>query len=748
MSAVYDNWGRLVGAVLRREDFRQSALRTPSDVSLASSLPSSLSPSSSFNFISPSENHRESKLSSVGESFTYSQILQVTNNFSTENGLSGDLFYGVLEGGTKVVVKKVDLSPPQNDQFSAQQKMSFLNSEMEFYAKVSHPKFVPLLGYCVDDSNHHFLVYKYMPNKDLTACFDKETDTADCPSTLLDWSSRLKVAKGIAQALFHLHHECVPPLVHRNVEAGSILIDENYDGYLGRNTEVCTQKKDRNQSRISKLLRLPMGSKQAASDATCAYDVYCFGKVLLQLVTGMPIFTNNKNSRAPKLREDILPYITTYDKDLFLNVMNPPLAMDEHLLNELWAVAVVAKACLSSTPSKRPLMKDVLKALEISKMEDFSASVGSPSSIGQLTQVVPALEKTKISGGSESAIDGMSQMTTDAMNWTNLPIRQHLSASINEEAYRNGEIWASPNLIVFRFAELKTATKNFASDGLLGEGGFGKVYKGYLPKKYASNSDRQSLIAVKRLKPESLQGFQEWLTVITMLGKRSHPNFIKLYGYCFEDKELLLVYEYMPRGSLNNHLYGRGSVIHPLSWDIRLKILIGAARALAYLHALKREIIFRDFKAASILLDSSYNAKLSDFGLAKTVPPEHDTHVTTRVMGTYGYAAPEYLATGHLYVKSDVYGFGVVMLEVLTGLRALDVNRPSGQNFLADWIKRHLSVSRKINTIIDSRLQGKYPAQDAVKVVQLALKCLSSQPKARPSMKEVVQTLEQIESFR
>ncbi|KAK4561968.1 hypothetical protein RGQ29_004713 [Quercus rubra] len=180
----------------------------------------------------------------------------------------------------------------------------------------------------------------------------------------------------------------------------------------------------------------------------------------------------------------------------------------------------------------------------------------------------------------------------------------------------------------------------------------------------------------------------------------------------------------MQKGSLENHLFGRGSAVQPLPWDIRLKIAIGAARGLAFLHTSDKHVIYRDFKASNILLDGSYTAKIPDFGLAKLGPSASQSHVTTRVMGTYGYAAPEYVATGHLYVKSDVYGFGVFLVEILTGLRALDTNRPSGKRNLVDWVKPYLSERRKLKQIMDSRLEGKYPSKAVFHISQLALSVL------------------------
>ncbi|CAL9112723.1 unnamed protein product [Musa textilis] len=323
------------------------------------------------------------------------------------------------------------------------------------------------------------------------------------------------------------------------------------------------------------------------------------------------------------------------------------------------------------------------------------------------------------------------------------------SASI-DEVFPDARILEAPNLRIFSFAELRTATRNFKPEMVLGEGGFGRVYKGCMEEKTLNpaKSGVGMVVAVKKLNPESMQGLEEWQSEVNFLGRLSHPSLVKLMGYCWEEKELLLVYEYMPKGSLENHLFRRGAAFEPLSWSIRLKIAIGAARGLAFLHSSEKQVIYRDFKASNILLDANYNAKLSDFGLAKHGPTGSDSHVTTRVMGTYGYAAPEYVATGHLYVKSDVYGFGVVLLEMLSGQRTLDPNRPSGQHNLVDWARPMLADRRKLARLMDPRLEGQYSSKGALQAAQLTLRCLAGDPKSRPSMKEVVETLEHVEAIK
>ncbi|KAK6941692.1 Protein kinase domain [Dillenia turbinata] len=257
-------------------------------------------------------------------------------------------------------------------------------------------------------------------------------------------------------------------------------------------------------------------------------------------------------------------------------------------------------------------------------------------------------------------------------------------------------------LLQFTFQELKSATGNFRPDSILGEGGFGYVFKGWIEENGTAPAKPGSgiTVAVKSLKPDGLQGHREWVV---------------------------------------SRLFALGTI--PLPWSNRIKIALGAAKGLAFLHGGPEPVIYRDFKTSNILLDSEYNAKLSDFGLAKAGPQGDKTHVSTRVVGTYGYAAPEYVMTGHLTSKSDVYGFGVVLLEILTGRRSMDKKRPSREQNLVAWGRPYLTEKRKLYQLVDPRLELNYSIKGVQKVAQLASICLSRDPKSRPAMEEVVKVL-------
>ncbi|KAI8014772.1 putative LRR receptor-like serine/threonine-protein kinase [Camellia lanceoleosa] len=303
-----------------------------------------------------------SKLSSLGEAFTYQQILQATDNFNDVNlrkhGHSGDLFQGMFEDGIRVVIKKIDLPSVKKEAYM---------KELNFFSKISHTRLVPLLGHCLENENEKYLVYKYMPNGDLSSSLYRKTNSEDGSLQSLDWITRLKIAIGAAEGLSYLHHECSPALVHRDVQASSILLDDKFEVRLGSLSEVCAQEGENHQSKITRLLRLPSTCEQGtfgSPSATCAYDVYCFGKVLLELVTGKLGISASSEAKMKDWLEEALPYISIYDKELVTNIVDPSLIVDEDLLEEVWAMAIVARSCLNPKPSRRPLMRYILKALE------------------------------------------------------------------------------------------------------------------------------------------------------------------------------------------------------------------------------------------------------------------------------------------------------------------------------------------------------------------------------------------------
>ncbi|XP_030490595.2 receptor-like serine/threonine-protein kinase ALE2 isoform X1 [Cannabis sativa] len=287
---------------------------------------------------------------------------------------------------------------------------------------------------------------------------------------------------------------------------------------------------------------------------------------------------------------------------------------------------------------------------------------------------------------------------------------------------------------IFSLNEMERATNSFDASRILGEGGFGLVYNGTL--------DDGRKVAVKVLKRDNHHGGQEFLAEVEMLSRLHHRNLVKLIGICTEDQTRCLVYELVPNGSVESHLHGVDKESDPLDWDARMKIALGAARGLAYLHEDSNpRVIHRDFKSSNILLEHDFTPKVSDFGLARAAL-EGNRHISTHVMGTFGYLAPEYAMTGHLLVKSDVYSYGVVLLELLTGRKPVDLSQPPGQENLVAWARPLLTSKEGLETIIDPGIQSEMISLDSVsKVAAIASMCVQPEVSHRPFMGEVVQAL-------
>ncbi|RCV15653.1 hypothetical protein SETIT_3G074400v2 [Setaria italica] len=290
---------------------------------------------------------------------------------------------------------------------------------------------------------------------------------------------------------------------------------------------------------------------------------------------------------------------------------------------------------------------------------------------------------------------------------------------------------------VFSYRQLHAATGGFGRAHMVGQGSFGAVYRGVLP-------DGRK-VAVKLMDRPGKQGEEEFEMEVELLSRLRSPYLLGLIGHCSEGGHRLLVYEFMANGGLQEHLYpNRGSFggISKLDWDTRMRIALQAAKGLEYLHErVNPPVIHRDFKSSNILLDKDFHARVSDFGLAKLGSDRAGGHVSTRVLGTQGYVAPEYALTGHLTTKSDVYSYGVVLLELLTGRVPVDMKRPPGEGVLVNWALPMLTDREKVVRILDPALEGQYSLKDAVQVAAIAAMCVQPEADYRPLMADVVQSL-------
>lgn len=348
----------------------------------------------------------------------------------------------------------------------------------------------------------------------------------------------------------------------------------------------------------------------------------------------------------------------------------------------------------------------------------------------------PKLAKDEVHSSLES--------NTRAQKNARLHADDYASAITATEAGAGGESGDSSTLSIdqqwpgwgqrYSVEELEKATSHFAERNIVGKGGYGIVYRGLLPD--------ASVVAVKHLLNVSRdQAEKEFRVEVEAIGRVRHKNLVGLLGYCAEGPHRMLVYEYVDNGNLDQWLHGPLGRSKPISWNVRMKIVLGTAKGLAYLHEdLEPKVVHRDVKSSNILLDSSWNAKVSDFGLAKLLGAGM-SHVTTRVMGTFGYVAPEYASTGLLTESSDVYSFGVLMMEVVTGRDPVDYSRPAGEMNLVEWTKRMVG-NKRWEEVVDPRLAEKPSGRALKRALLVALRCVDPDALHRPRMGHVVYMLE------
>ncbi|KAH9603699.1 hypothetical protein KSS87_007450 [Heliosperma pusillum] len=333
-----------------------------------------------------------------------------------------------------------------------------------------------------------------------------------------------------------------------------------------------------------------------------------------------------------------------------------------------------------------------------------------------------------VHGEKERNFDGISgsgESSSDACSSSKLSVGSS-STAVVEVANIGWGRW-------FSLRELEVATRGFSDDNVIGEGGYGIVYKGVL--------EDGSVVAVKNLLNNKGQAEKEFKVEVEAIGKVKHKNLVGLAGYCADGAQRMLVYEYLDNGNLEQWLHGDVGPVSPLTWDIRMKIAIGAAKGLAYLHeGLEPKVVHRDVKSSNILLDKNWNAKVSDFGLAKLLGSEL-SYVTTRVMGTFGYVSPEYASTGMLSEGSDVYSFGVLLMELITGKCPVDYSKPLGEMNLVDWFKG-MVANRHGEDMVDPLITVKPSSRALKRVLLICLRCIDLDASKRPKMGQIVHMLE------
>ncbi|WZZ07536.1 hypothetical protein YC2023_093457 [Brassica napus] len=479
------------------------------------------------------------------------------------------------------------------------------------------------------------------------------------------------------------------------------------------------------------------------------HDVYDTNKVnvRIKIVSGSPcgaVTSEAKESQATwvvldkhlkqevkrcidELQCNIVAIKRSQAKVLRLNLVGSPTTKDavkENKSRSLGSVGAVV-----TTPLSSPEVGTPFTGTEAGTSSVASSDLGTSSPI--FTAEVKkddtnAAQETKISRRSDSETSGNIRGAV-SLSRNAPPVPPPLCSICQHKA----PVFGKPPRF-FSYKELELATKGFSQSNFLAEGGFGSVHRGVLPE--------GQIVAVKQHKLASTQGDVEFCSEVEVLSCAQHRNVVMLIGFCIEQSRRLLVYEYICNGSLDAHLYGRHK--DTLEWPARQKIAVGAARGLRYLHEECRVgcIVHRDLRPNNILITHDYEPLVGDFGLARW-QPDGELGVDTRIIGTFGYLAPEYTQSGQITEKADVYSFGVVLIELITGRKAMDISRPKGQQCLTEWARTRLE-EYAVEELVDPKLEKRYSETEIICMIHTASLCIRRDPHVRPRMSQVLRLLE------
>nr|XP_017220737.1 PREDICTED: receptor like protein kinase S.2-like isoform X1 [Daucus carota subsp. sativus] len=719
--------------------------------------------------------------------FSLAEILLATNNFDEEcligKGGSAKVYKGVIDdGATTVAIKRLSY-------ISKQAVGSMFRTEIEMLSKFRHSHLVSLVGYC-HEWHEMILVFEYISQGTLSdhlhQSFVKGYDT-------LSWIQRLKICIGAAQGLDYLHTgtSTSQRVIHRDVKSTNILLDGNLEAKIadfGISKIVATNQ---GCTYVSTAVRGTFGymdpSYFTTGRLTRKSDVYAFGVVLFEVLSGR---------RAVNLSRDdeqlgLAGWAQNCIKQGRMNeIIDSNLKM-QISKKSLLAFVKIASQCLNAQPSCRPTIAEVVVILE------FSLALQGNS---DATPIKGAIY-TGYSGRCSTAVEvvyGKNHVKPFEINrWRatfSRKVCQILSTSIRSSSVHSNAknsrsdgrvsqkkagifteensrmrmnkmgilpdaqgLFANANLRMFSLAELLSATRGFNPDMILGENYHGRTFVSWLDEDTLAPSriGIGMLVAIKRT--NSYARLRILQAEVDLCGRFYHPYVLKPLGFCLEKQEFLVVYEYTLKGNVARYAYKDGG--KSLSWVIWLRILIGAAKYLDFLHSSEEHIIFGDFTLSSILLDWNFNPKIGYSASARFGPKDGGTLITglpnlnaQHCAASEGYFSPEYKKAGHLSSKNDVYAFGVVLLEILTGRRVIDVNSKSKKRNLVNKARPVLACERKVKGVVNPKLLERETCPKVVNsilsdVPALALKCLDLDPKKRPSMRQVLEILERVNAI-
>ncbi|KAL7251124.1 hypothetical protein ACSBR1_013036 [Camellia fascicularis] len=615
--------------------------------------------------------------------FSLAEIQSMTNNFNEELvigiGGFGKVYKGFIDNSaTAVSIKRLKAESNQGAE-------EFWN-EVKMLSKLRHTHLVSLIGLC-SDCKEMILVYEYMARGTLADHLYKTSRNQTEISTFhFTWEQRLNVCIGAARGLDYLHSGTDQSFIHRDVKTTNILLDEN-----------CVAK-------ISDFGLSKGSTSNSATHVSTKVKVLC----------GRPPVDT-------RLEEEEISLILWAQRHIKKGKVDR--IIDRSLIGQITPQSLkyfveVAYNCLHTGSKERPTMAEVVGTLDLALLSQRKGQSGGI--IGKVLQGIATVPKGMNHWWRERKENGFKSGPSNDSFWEPLP------DSVTRQLRR------------FSLADIRAATNDFSEDRLIGKGWLCKVYKGYL-------DGETGIVAIKRFKElKSLQLWEEArveIEVHSLLD--SHPHIVSLIGFYNEKPELIGVYDYMTNGSLEDHLFNINS--DPPLWKERLKICIGVARGLQHLHSsVKHRVIHCNVKPANILLDENWVAKVTDFAISKLIPNDiaNESIAVSRICGTYGYMAPEYAIHGKLTTKSDVYSFGMVLLELLCAKKLRTFSLYEGDEYPLDRWSKSSCKRGTIDQVIDPYLIGKIAPECFKEFVKIALSCILFQVIQRPSMDDVVTSLQ------
>ncbi|GJW18817.1 serine/threonine/dual specificity protein kinase, catalytic domain-containing protein [Tanacetum coccineum] len=670
--------------------------------------------------------------------FEFPEILLATENFNESlvvgSGGFGKVYKGNIVNGSSLVVVAIK----RLDSMSNQGAVEFW-AEVEMLSKLRHCHLVSLIGYCKYEKEM-ILVYEYMPHGTLEDHLHKL-------GTPLSWLQRLQICIGAGRGLHYLHTGTGIEfgVIHRDVKSSNILLHESWAAKISDFGLSKIGPTNQPATYVNTLVKGTFGYLDpnyfTTGRLTRKSDVYAFGVVMLEVLC-------RKRAVDRSLDEEQWG-LATWAQD-FIKEGNSKHIIDPDISSQISARCLkefvrLVERCLHNNPKQRPTMAEIVVILEsLSTVQQKTNTLLQATTVRTIFGRMFNMFLFPSNKGNSDRVDSKLPNNIKGNSKTlNTDMDADKNTIVDVIDVCKDFINPGPSLKVFKFVDLECATRNFSQGLHLGLGHFGEVFIGWIEEKSFAPSRCGDGIAVvvKRCGSSSSQGYHHcWEAEVNYLGQLTHPNIVSLLGYCNHGDENFLL-DYCYEDCEMNSFADAPDISKPLSWRKRLKIMIGVARGLKYLHSSKDQVVCRGVHSSDILLDQAH------YGLAKS-GYEFEKTIFSASISRHQIIDPEYMRTGHFNAKSDIFGFGVVLLEILTALPAIGGNGLSEEYCLVDWAGKILADRRNLKEIMDPRLEQNYPLEGAFACGVLALRCVANEPEDRPSIEEVLKSLEQIYAIR